>query len=376
MGLSYLFTISTFCGIWRPLSWSSRFKKVLYNMYSVFVVCMNVTFTISQIISVLTVDNLDDFAENTYMLVPAIVCCCKLINLLVYRGGIIELVKIFLEEPCATLNDKEELIQMRYDKQIRTNIIKYTRMVKSSTVMILFTSFLNDFRNGRLTYRAWIPYNYSSTTAFGLTYIHQMMALAIAGYVHLACDVLLCGLLSQICCQFDILQCRLNEVKKNETIALRECVRHHNRIYKLAAMVNDTLNLTIFAQFFGSFLALCLSLIKLIKENTLSTQVISLLFFVVMIMTQSFLYCWYGNEVTLKSIAVADMIFQMNWIETNEQAKKILIITMSRSRSPIQLETAHVMTCDLDFFVAVSNNFVDIKCTHMCTFGIHVSYGT
>lgn len=120
MEMSIIFEILTYCGIWRPISWSSRSKTVIYSIYSLFVMCFAVSFTISQTFSALSVNNVDDFVENTYILVTAFVGCCKMTNMLICRKGVIDLVKILVEEPCASSDTEEMKIQAKYDKKIRS----------------------------------------------------------------------------------------------------------------------------------------------------------------------------------------------------------------------------------------------------------------
>lgn len=99
------------------------------------------------------------------------------------------------------------------------------------------TSLLTEFRKGNLTYRAWLPYDYdSSTIVFCLTYAHQLISLTAGSLVNVACDSLICGLLVQICCQIEILECRLSKLS-NEHNNLRDCVRHHDSILKLVILL-------------------------------------------------------------------------------------------------------------------------------------------
>ena len=125
MGMTIIFKLLAYSGVWRPVSWSSRCKTVTYNLYSSFMMCIGISFTISHMISALTVNNVDDFVENTYILTTAFFGCCKLTNILIYRRRIIGLINVLLEEPCATSNAEEVEIQMKYDKRIRSVLIVY-----------------------------------------------------------------------------------------------------------------------------------------------------------------------------------------------------------------------------------------------------------
>jgi len=89
-----------------------------------------------------------------------------------------------------------------------------------------------DFMKGNLTYKAWIPFDYTPPIIFFFVYIHQMIGMAFCAAVNVACDSLVAGLLQQICCQLEILEYRLTKILYDQHI-LRDCVRHHDRIYEL-----------------------------------------------------------------------------------------------------------------------------------------------
>jgi len=83
-----------------------------------------------------------------------------------------------------------------------------------------------------LTYKAWIPFNYSPPAIFSVVYTHQLLAMSTSGIVNVACDSLLCGLLLYICCQLEILGYRLTKITYGQSI-LHDCIHHHNRIFEL-----------------------------------------------------------------------------------------------------------------------------------------------
>lgn len=93
------------------------------------------------------------------------------------------------------------------------------------------TSLFTDFRKGKLTYREWIPSEYYDTVYY-FTYFRQLISLTVASIVNVACDIIICGLLVHIYCQIEILECRVKKSLRDQG-DLGECVRQHDRIYKL-----------------------------------------------------------------------------------------------------------------------------------------------
>lgn len=89
-----------------------------------------------------------------------------------------------------------------------------------------------DFMKGNLTYKAWLPFDYTQPIIFYFVFTHQMIGMSITAAVNVAIDNLVSGLLQEICCQLEILEYRMTKILDNQHI-LRDCVRHHDRIYEL-----------------------------------------------------------------------------------------------------------------------------------------------
>ncbi|KAL0116243.1 hypothetical protein PUN28_011227 [Cardiocondyla obscurior] len=165
----------------------------------------------------------------------------------------------------------------------------------SIILMSLFTAF--PTRN--LTYKTWVPYNYSHPAIYFLTYCHQLVGMAASGIVNVGCESVICGLLLHICCQFEILEYRLTKLQDNEKI-LRDCVNHHNRIYKYAYTINHLFVRIIGLQFAVSMFVLCSNLYRIAMATDIAVFV-SLMMYTGAILAQIFIYCWFGNEVKVKS---------------------------------------------------------------------------
>lgn len=117
--LGFTFKILTSCGCWVPDSWTSPYRRLMYHLYTLFILLLINTFTLSQFLDIiLTVDNPDDFTDNFYMLLAMIVSCFKMFSLLMNRGNIAMLIDILTKEPCTPLEPDEVEIRQKFDKLI------------------------------------------------------------------------------------------------------------------------------------------------------------------------------------------------------------------------------------------------------------------
>lgn len=117
--LGFTFKILSSCGCWIPDSWTSPHKRLMYHVYTIFILLLINTFTLSQFLDIiLTVDNPDDFTDNFYMLLAMIVSCFKMFSLLINRSNIAMLIDILVNGPCRACDPVEVEIQQRYNKLI------------------------------------------------------------------------------------------------------------------------------------------------------------------------------------------------------------------------------------------------------------------
>lgn len=115
------------------------------------------------------------------------------------------------------------------------NTLRYTILIETSWSCSGLTSLLADFRNSRLTYREWVPYDYSSYMVFCITFFHQFLSTFYTATVNVACDTLICGLLMHVCCQIEILEYRFKKLINKQNLGY--CIRHHNSIFELVILI-------------------------------------------------------------------------------------------------------------------------------------------
>ncbi|CAL1676378.1 unnamed protein product [Lasius platythorax] len=342
--------ILTVVGCWPPDSWSLLCKQTVYNAYTIFISLLLLTFLLPQLMDIiLNVDNPNEFTNTLYVMLAMVIACCKMLSLVMNRKNIEILTDALIEKPLRPLEPDEIEIQQKFDNIIQTYSIWYAITVEVTCGCMTLTSLFTDFRRGDLAYREWIPYEYSSSIMYYIIYFRQLISLTAASIVNIACDCLICGFLLHIYCQIEILECRLKKCLRDRG-NLGECIHQHNRIYKFAYTVNEKFRTIIAVQFTVSMLVVCSNLYQL-ATTTLSAEFIPLILYTCSMSSQILIYCWYGNEIKLKSIQLSDEIFGMDWINADIKVKENLIMIMNRSLIPIEFSSAHVLTMNLDSFV-------------------------
>ncbi|XP_011694238.1 PREDICTED: putative odorant receptor 85d [Wasmannia auropunctata] len=302
---------------------------------------------------ILTVDNADDFTENFYVTLAMVVSCCKMFSLLKNRNNIAELIDILMKKPCRPTEHDEIEIRQKFDNLIQTNTFCYATLVEMTCAFALATSVFKDYRKHRLAFRAWLPFNYSSPMLFRIAYVHQSISLTAGSIIQVACDSLICGLLMHICSQLEILECHLKKLLNKPSHFLRECVVQHTSIFEFALMVNERFKFTITIQFLVSTLVVCFNLYQMTQTSVLSAKYVQIILYMFCMLTQISFYCWYGNEVKLKSQQLVSNIFEMEWFTLDYRVQKNLLIIMKRSIIPIEFTSAYIISMNLQSFVSL-----------------------
>jgi len=107
----------------------------------------------------------------------------------------------------------------------------YYGLVQITVICIILNAIFMDFMKGNLTFKAWVPFDYTSPIIFFFVFTHQIIGMSICATVNVACDSLISGLLQEICCQLEILEYRLKISYDQHSLC--NCIRHHGRIYEL-----------------------------------------------------------------------------------------------------------------------------------------------
>ncbi|XP_070518808.1 putative odorant receptor 71a [Cardiocondyla obscurior] len=305
----------------------------------------------------------------------------KQVYIWIYRKDFLDLINMLTEKPFAPCDAIEIEIQEKFEYFIKRNTRRYLIVVMIAVVAMILMSISSDLKERNLTFKAWIPFDYSSPTVYFFVYTHQLIAMYDSAIVNVSSESLLCGFLQHICCQFEILGHRLTKVKDDQNL-LGACISHHNRIFELdhlhdfvlkitflftlglffflniytycryAYSVNDLFAKIIVAQFPVSMLVVCSNLFRLAMVTDL-VSAFALVMYTNVMLVQIFNYCWFGNKVKLQSAELINSIFNIDWPDLNNSNKKDLLLMMKRTMSPIEFTAAYIISMNLESFVAL-----------------------
>ncbi|KYN07124.1 Putative odorant receptor 13a [Cyphomyrmex costatus] len=363
--LSLNFLLYTITGLWRPIEWSSKCFKSLYSVYTFLTMYLFTYFLLTHLMYIIfVVDNVEDLASCCSIFLGTITLFCKATIVIIRRDKIINLIEILQEEPCKACNEEEINIQMKFDRLIRLYSMPYIILYIISAICTVIGGILYML-DGQIPYGfVWVPWECTSFLLFCLTSLQEMVAVFIGIIVNAATETTVLGFCLQICARFEILNYRLQSMIKDEKETMRKSllnntsrlskhVSFHLCIIRLAEMINDVFSQVIFIQFFISILVLCSSIYYLSSHITV-TDVFNFTIYIFCLFMQIFVYCWAGNEVTLKSVALGEEIYHMDWILMTKSEQQDLLMIMKRSTKPIKFSSSFLVTLSLESYSNVS----------------------
>nr|XP_012143124.1 PREDICTED: odorant receptor 46a, isoform B-like [Megachile rotundata] len=97
---------------------------------------------------------------------------------------------------------------------------------------------------------------------------------------------------------------------------------------------------------------ICLTIYQLTyAENSASFVATGM--YLMCVFSQIFYYCLCGNVVKVKSAEFPDEIFSSGWPSWNDSSKKVLLMVIRRSRTPIEFTSMHMVSLSLESFMAL-----------------------
>ncbi|XP_011646576.2 LOW QUALITY PROTEIN: odorant receptor 67a-like [Pogonomyrmex barbatus] len=362
------FGMLTYFGYWQPIGLTS-IKYWTYIIYSVVMNFVLYSFAFCGLVDCFIIEDLETFVDKFSLSVSVVSVSCKVLNLIVHRDKIIGLTDMLLNDICIPRNDYEMNIQRRFDHNTKIVTIWYEILNEISVLFAVIAQLWNSIDARILTLAKWVPYDLSSDFAFWATTLHQTIGLIACAHASTAHETLISGFMIQTCAQLDILCHRARtlpdklrevrkyctskeEIKSKERQLVRELIHHHRYVYRLAERINSVFTIMIFIQFIVSSSVLCITIYKmLIKE--VGAEFIWVASYLAVMLGQIFLYCWFSNELTLKSTEVGSAVYEMDWPMLPNDIMKSLLVIIMRAKKPIVMTSGYIVTLSNESFTKI-----------------------
>ncbi|KAJ3663329.1 hypothetical protein Zmor_007620 [Zophobas morio] len=201
---------------------------------------------------------------------------------------------------------KKDVFQPRNEKQmelIEPTLDFWKNVHRSFMFIAVSTIVVQSVNKNQLPFAAWYPYDYTVTPFYELTYSYQVIGMWYIAISNVNIGTLFYALLTYIVVQCDILcdDCKnLTNERSSFSQRLVSCLKHHKEILSFSQNVNDLFEMVILGQFVTSTVVIATTLFMLTLVDPLSEEGFVTVLYAIAIITEIFIYCWFGNQVNLK----------------------------------------------------------------------------
>lgn len=117
--LKFTLTVLAVAGCWRPPSWTSLFRRIMYNAYSALIILTLYTFAMTQIMElILNADDADTVGDTLFNALISLLACYKAIVIRINHDSIIMLIDNLVTKPFKPMDLNESIIREKFDKRI------------------------------------------------------------------------------------------------------------------------------------------------------------------------------------------------------------------------------------------------------------------
>ncbi|KAJ3663422.1 hypothetical protein Zmor_007685 [Zophobas morio] len=207
----------------------------------------------------------------------------------------------------------------------------------------------------RLPFLAWYPWNSKISPFYEMTYVYQMASVCFICIVNLNIDTLIAALNMYIGAQCDILCDDLRHIHEFADVNARliSCVQHHKAILRFVGNSNQFFNWIVLVQFFVSAISIGMTMFQLTVVAAFSSEFYSCLFYGNAVVVEIFMYCWFGNEVEIKSSNIPYAVFESDWTDASLEVQKNVVFFILRCQKPIKVSALNLFYLTLDTFVKI-----------------------
>ncbi|XP_074037331.1 odorant receptor 46a [Leptinotarsa decemlineata] len=194
-------------------------------------------------------------------------------------------------------------------------------------------------------------------------YAFQVMGLISASTNNSCLDMLAMSLMGICAAQIEVLNrtiislndCDESGMYRSDQVnrGLKNCVKHHVKIIRFHEILEKVFSMIILMQYATSAAVICNIGFQLVHVDPMSMQLIPILVYFIAMMIQLAIYCWFGNEIIVKSLDIRDSCYNFKWFESDLKARKTITIIMERSKKPMLLTAGKFSVLSLQSYTSV-----------------------
>ncbi|NP_001177534.1 odorant receptor 125 [Nasonia vitripennis] len=345
------FRVLAYLGIWIEEGSSFVFLRRLCGLFLSNTIFY---FTLTEVIELyLLRNNIEELVDVMFLTVTFAMLCLKILNFNFRHKGLLNLLTDFRMDVCKARSPEEENILNKYTTKI-LNIFQNILVLSQATgIFFCVLPFITlEPADYEIPYKTYQFYDDTTAMGFTITCVIQFIALIFGIFINVSMDTMIYGFIILSTGQFELISYRINKSsKENDRALLKQCIMHHNCMNNLVKKTTNLFMTVIAPLFFFSLLTLCASIFQMSQNDIISLEFLGFAMYLSCMLCQVFLYCWYGNELKLKSADLVNEVFGSDWTVLEYTEKKTLYLLMLSAQRPCDISWRGQCTLSLETFV-------------------------
>ncbi|XP_013170504.1 PREDICTED: odorant receptor Or1-like [Papilio xuthus] len=325
-------------------------------------------FLIFQIIYIIQVwGDLEAVSQASYLLFTQACLCLKVTVFQVNISMVRELLERMNGDIFISFCDEHDRILKWHAVRIKRLLLAF--MISSQTTCGLWAlkPLFDDAGSRKFPFDMWMPVKPEYYLQYELGYAFQLVTICMSAYMYFGVDSVALSMVIFGCAQIDIIKDKILKIKsfknveqsernkysKENYLKLIECIKQHQGVVSFTKLVEDAFHTFLFFQLIGSVGLICMSALRISVVDWRSLQFASIVTYLLVMISQLFVSCWCGHELTATSEDLHTVLYKCAWYEQDVKFKRALYFVMMRMSRPIVLKAGHYVTLSRQTFVSI-----------------------
>nr|QLI62089.1 odorant receptor 46 [Streltzoviella insularis] len=351
-------------GVWIP----SENELMISKMYRIFMMSLQYLFLLFQTIYIVQIwGDLEAVSQALYLYFTEACLCFKVTIFQINMDMLKELLKRMNSDVFKPLSLKHEKILKLQAKRIKRLLLGF--MISSQVTCGLWAlkPLFDNAGTRAFPFDMWMPMSPKFSPQYEIGYAYQFLTACMSAYMYFGIDSVALSMVIFGCAQIDIVKDKILSIKpvsharndeRKKILSenykkLIECVVQHQAIVTFTDLVENAYHSYLLFQLSGSVGLICMSALLILIVDWYSIQFLSIVTYLSVMISQLFVCCWCGHELTASSEDLHAVLFQSMWYEQDVKFKRALCFVMIRTSRPMVLRAGHYISLSRQTFVSI-----------------------
>ncbi|XP_077271878.1 uncharacterized protein LOC143902654 isoform X4 [Temnothorax americanus] len=287
-----------FCGAWKEREDDNMCVGFLRFCYRYAIFFLIYEFTIFDVIEMIrTRDRIQELTEGLFLGLTFLTLCVKYANFLLRENELSDLLECLRVKMCQPKNSTEKLIMEEHSRRDRADVLPIDGQFEE---------------HRRYFFRTKAEYGSLDRGMRQTSFARGHFGKENTSVVHM---------------------------DDNDLLFLQSAHRVHQYLYSIKGIAREVL-----------FTLGRATYIYFLQKKLLSFDFLSMFLYLNGMLLQLFYYCWYGNELELKSKGIVTAVYSSDWTMVTPQERRLLMLIMISSQRGIMLSYHGVFALSLNTF--------------------------